>query len=172
MKVTLLASLSADGFIAPQSNGSSLLWTSAEDTRFFIQQSKEIGTLIMGSATFDTIQKKHLPFKGRTIIVLSNSRQITEYQPTQVRVESGEPKEVLKKLAQEGVTQVAITGGASIYTQFMKAGVVDELYLTIESVVFGSGIKLFNQKIDTQLSLLEVIDLSDQTKVLHYKVEK
>lgn len=172
MKVTLLASLTVDGFIAPQSNGSSLLWTSAEDTRFFIQQSKEIGTLIMGSATFDTIQKKHLPFTGRTIIVLSNSRQMTEYDPSQVRVESGEPKEVLEKLAQEGVTKVAITGGASIYTQYMKAGVVDELYLTIEPVVFGSGVKLFTQTVDSKLLLLEVINLSDQTKVMHYKVEK
>ena len=49
MKVTLLASISADGFIAPKSEGSSLLWTSREDTRFFVQMSKEIGTLLMGS---------------------------------------------------------------------------------------------------------------------------
>ena len=172
MKVTLLASISADGFIAPKSEGSSLLWTSREDTRFFVQMSKEIGTLLMGSKTFDTIQEKHLPFKDRTIVVLSNSKKISNYKPSEIRVASGTPSEVLQKLSDEGVSKVAITGGASIYTQFMKAGVVDDLYITVESALFGDGIKLFNAEISTKISLIEVIDLSDQTKVFHYEVNK
>ena len=59
-------------------------------------------------------------------------------------------------------------GGASVYTQFMQAGLVDELFLTVEPIVFGSGIKLFSETVLAKMQLLEVFDLSAQTKVFHY----
>jgi len=52
----------------------------------------------------------------------------------------------------------------------MKEKLVDELYLTIEPIVFGSGLKLFNESLYQKLELVEIIDLSEQTKVLHYKI--
>lgn len=172
MQVILVASVTADGFIAQSKEQSSLAWTSREDTRFFVQKTKEIGTVIMGAATFETIQPKHLPFSGRTIIVLSRSKVYDQYDPKDVRAESGTIQEVLEKLESQGVQQVVIAGGASVYTQCMQAGLVDELFLTVEPIVFGSGVKLFSDAVLTKLQLLEVLDLSDQTKVFHYKVVK
>ncbi len=172
MHVTLIASITADGFIAQNKEQSSLTWTSREDTKFFIQKTKEIGVVIMGATTFETIQPKHLPFAGRTIVVMSKSKTYPQYDHQDVRSENGTAKEVLEKLEEQDVSQVVLGGGASVYTQFMQAGLVDELFLTVEPMVFGSGIKLFSETVLAKMQLLEVLDLSAQTKVFHYKVEK
>lgn len=172
MKVTLVASITADGFIGQNSEQSSLNWTSKEDTKFFIQKTKEIGTIIMGATTFATIKPQHLPFAGRKIVVLSRSQMYLPYDKNDVRVESGEITSVLAQLEAEGVTQVVLAGGSSVYTQFMQAGLVDELFLTVEPIVFGEGIKLFSESVQAKLHLEQIIDLSKQTKVFHYLVVK
>ncbi len=170
MKVTLVASITADGFIAQSKEQSSLDWTSREDTRFFIQKTKEIGVVIMGATTFETIKPQYLPFAGRTIVVMSRSKTYPQFDQKEVRAESGTAAEVLEKLEKQGLAQVVLGGGASVYTQFMQAGLVDELFLTVEPIVFGSGVKLFSETLVKKLQLLEIIDLTDQTKILHYRV--
>lgn len=172
MKVYLVASITADGFIGQDESQSSMAWTSREDTRFFVQKTKEVGTVLMGSTTFQTIKEKHLPFSDRTIVVLSRSLDLPQFDATEVRVEQGSPSEVLAKLESEGITELVLAGGSSVYTSFMKAGLVDELFLTIEPIVFGTGIKLFSENIERKLDLIEVIELSDSVKVLHYSVNK
>ncbi|MBP7700737.1 dihydrofolate reductase [Candidatus Woesebacteria bacterium] len=167
MKVTLIASITADGFIAQNTQQSSLKWTSREDTRFFIDFTKKVGVLIMGSTTFATIGK---PLPGRKIIVLTKSQKYDQFDSSQVVAESRSLKEIIKELSDSGQQEVAISGGSSVYTQFMKEGLVDELYLTVEPIVFGEGIKLFQTPINQNLNLIEIIDLSEQTKVMHYKV--
>jgi len=172
MKVILVASITVDGFIAQDNKQSSLEWTSREDTKFFVQKTKEAGSVIMGSTTFDTIKPQHLPFAGRTIIVLSRTATFPQFDKNEVRSESGTAQEICQKLESEGVAQVVLAGGSNVYTQFMTAGLVDELYLTVEPIVFGSGIGLFGEAVLAKLDLIEVIDLTDQTKVLHYRVGK
>ena len=54
----------------------------------------------------------------------------------------------------------------------MQASLIDTLYLTMEPVVFGEGIKLFNGSIDPKLSLKSVTNLSEQTVLLEYLVQK
>jgi hypothetical protein len=55
------------------------------------------------------------------------------------------PAEVIKLLESRGVKQVAICGGARVYREFLVAGLVDEMYVTIEPVFLGEGIKLFGE---------------------------
>jgi len=52
----------------------------------------------------------------------------------------------------------------------MKAGVVDTAYLTVEPVIFGSGIKLFTEALDNELVFQKLHKLSEQTVVLEYSV--
>lgn len=165
MKVILMASVTADGFIAQATDQSSLEWTSKQDTQFFVEKSKEIGVLIMGSTTFETIGR---PLSGRRIIVLSKSKSYPQFSPEQVAVSSLPPKELLESLEGEGVSAVMIAGGASVYTQFLSQKLVTELYLTVEPVLFGSGVKLLSDAVSVKLDLQEVIHLSDQTKAFHY----
>lgn len=165
MRTFIIAALSADGFIGQTNTQTSLEWTSAEDKKLFVKLTKEAGTVVMGSRTFATIGRA-LPGR-RTIVLTSNPDNITAEG---VEVTAEEPQQLLERLEQEGVETLAICGGASVYAQFMEAGLVDELYLTIEPIVFGIGVPLFASEIESDLHLLDLEKLNDETVLLHYNV--
>ena len=83
-----------------------------------------------------------------------------------------EPETLLKKLEERGFTEVAICGGSSIYTKFLKAGVVDTLYLTVEPILFGKGITLFNNDVNFKLELISETSTPLGTIFKEYKILK
>lgn len=169
MKVVLAAAVTADGFIGKNSDDLSIKWTSKEDTKYFLKLSREFKNVVLGSKTFQLFRGK---LTQRKFFVYSRSNSVENPHEIDMEVVNEDPKELVQRLESSGVESLMIAGGSSIYTQFLKAGVIDELYLTVEPIIFGSGVKLFNEEIETELDLLETINLSDQTKVLHYKVKK
>jgi dihydrofolate reductase len=80
---------------------------------------------------------------------------------------------LVTRLAADGIHQLAICGGASIYQQFLAAGVVNKLYLTVEPILFGSGIRLFNETtVDKKLQLISSRCLNDQGSLwLEYQLK-
>nr|AIA10735.1 RibD C-terminal domain protein [uncultured bacterium] len=164
MRVFLIAAITADGFIG-RTSGHTADWTSSEDKKLFVKLTKEAGTLIFGSTTFKTVGHA-LP--GRRMIVLTSKPD--EYDAEDVVFTSESPAELLKRLEDEGTEAVAIGGGGKVYHEFMAAGLVQELYLTVEPVVFGQGVSLFAGELDTKLELLEATALNDNVILLHYKV--
>jgi dihydrofolate reductase len=89
-----------------------------------------------------------------------------------VETTSEDPAKLLARLAQEGAHAVAICGGASIYNLFMQAGLVDEIYLTVSPLLFGRGLSLFTEPLQTPLKLLESTTLDDGAMLLHYAVAR
>lgn len=59
--------------------------------------------------------------------------------------------------AAAGERDVAIAGGASCVRQYLKAGLLDELYLHIAPVVLGAGERLLEDVGDPQLEPVEVV---------------
>ena len=164
MTTFLIAAITADGFIARNSSHLAS-WTSKEDKQFFIEKTKKAGVVVMGLNTFKTMGTA-LP--GRQNIVYAPPGTALEG----VEITQDDPKTLLSKLEQKGFTEAAICGGATIYTLFMEAGVIDKLYLSIEPVLFGGGIHLFNKELDVKLQLQSTQKLSDQTVLLEYNVIK
>jgi dihydrofolate reductase len=168
MKVFIIACLTADGCIGRSADHVSTTWTSPEDTKFFIKKSKQAGVVVMGLRTFATINRA-LP-ERRLIVYTPNA---SELNVTGIETTNETPIILVKRLTQEGVQALAVAGGASIYALFMASGVVDELYLTIEPVIFGHGIPLFNETLpDIKLTLLDTEKLNSNTIMLHYAVNK
>ncbi len=166
MKVTLLAALTADGFIA-KNQLHAAMWSSKEDKARFSQVTKRIGVMVMGSTTFETIGRK-LP--GRRMIVWTTHPEKYDFEEIEFHTES--PADLIARLEDEGVPELAVIGGANVYTQFMKAGLVDELFLTFEPLTFGTGITIFNAPLEANLSLIETEKLNESTVLLHYRVVK
>lgn len=173
MEVLLLAAMTSDGFIAQEKAQVSTHWTSKEDAKWFSQKTKEIGLCVMGRTTYQTIGRA---LSGRSTIILTSQPGLFEKDliPALDQIEGKvpelvstnlKPKELIDNLSKRGYSAVAICGGASVYTQFMQAGLVDTLFLTIEPVIFGNGIKLFNDRVDANLRLIQTHHLSDQTIV-------
>lgn len=169
MKVSLVAAITVDGFIGRHDSDLSIRWTSREDTKFFVKKSKEIVNLVVGSTTFAAFDRK---LEGRKFYVYSRNETVENPYDNDIVVVNESPEQLVTRLESEGIENLMIAGGGEIYNLFMRAGVVDELFLTLEPVVFGEGIKLFSGRVDSTIKLHEIIDLSEQTKVLHYIVEK
>lgn len=164
MHTFLIAALTADGYIG-KSSSHLANWTSKEDKEFFSEKSKKARVIVMGYNTFQTIGK---PLPERVNVVYAPEGTVIEG----VEVTQKEPKELIEDLESRGFTEVVIAGGAQIYTMFMQSGLVDTLYLTIEPIIFGSGINLFNAEIESNLQLESEKKLNDNTILLEYSVKK
>jgi dihydrofolate reductase len=161
MKVFIIAAQTLDGFIAKEVNHPAF-WTSKEDKHRFIELTKRAGVVIMGSSTFKTLPR---PLKERVNIVYTKSGQ---FEGAETTIKS--PIELLKELEDRGFKEVAICGGSQIYNMFLKAGVVDTLYITVEPLVFGTGISVFNEPLDVHLELKSHEKTESGTLLLEYKV--
>lgn len=170
MNVFIIAALTVDGFIAEERKQTSLEWTSKEDKKWFNERTKQAKVMVMGRTTYETIGRG-LP--SRVTIVMSSQADEKPFP----RLEEGEvyftklaPKNLLAELKKQNYSEVALCGGSSIYTQFLQAGVVNKLYLTIEPILFGSGVGLLNESLNINLKLVETKKLNDQTLLLEYDV--
>ncbi len=182
MQVFIIVSITSDGFIAQNKEQNSLDWTSKEDKQFFMRRTKEAGVIVMGSTTFATIEVKYKPLKDRLNIVYTRQKTQDFVQqgewandPSRFRTFSGQPQALIDQLSKEGFTQLAVCGGASTYSTFLQAGVVDKIYLTVEPILFGDGVKLFNQAFWPlkKLSLVKTTQLNQQgTLLLEYNLLK
>lgn len=164
--------MTVDGFIGRSDTDRSFDWTSEADKKYYIEMIKRAGTVVMGSRTFGTFTRypKGLHF----VVYTSRPDEFINPKPEVITTEATQqdPKSLLKKLAAEGREGVAICGGSSIYSLFLKSGLVDTLYLTVEPVLFGQGVKLFTERNDIQLQLREAKNLSAETLLLEYAVGK
>ena len=66
-----------------------------------------------------------------------------------------------------------VCGGGELNSSFMKENLVDEMYIDIEPLVFGKGIKVFADAVfEKKLELIETKKFSPNEIQLHYKVKK
>ena len=166
VSVVLIAVISLDGKITESASSASLEWASREDREFFVSKTKEIGVVVMGRKTFDTIGKS---LAGRRVIVMTRSPQMqTLIDGVEFTDES--PEMLVARLASEGVRRLALAGGASLYRAFMQGGLVNELFVTVEPVLLGEGIGFLGGIDKMRLSLLDVARLGEHGILAHYKV--
>ncbi|MBD3279412.1 MAG: dihydrofolate reductase [Candidatus Pacebacteria bacterium] len=177
MQVFLIAAVTVDGLIAKDIKSPSTTWTSQADKAFFQQRTKKAGVVVMGRKTFATVGK---PLPGRLNIVYSRQTRAEllgtaakQFSKEQLQVTQAQPQQLVKQLAAQGLTELAICGGSTIYTMFMQAGVVNRLYLTVEPVIFGQGLTLFKRSLEPKLKLINSRQLNDQgTILLEYQLLK
>src|SRR3989339_127817 len=150
MRIVLIAAISVDGKIAEKKEQSSLDWTSREDVQFFIRKTKELGTVVMGRKTFETIG--HALRDRRTIVM---THHIPEQTVPGVEWTNESLSTLVHRLEKEGVASLAVIGGSTVYSEFLNAGLIQELYLTVEPILFGSGVPLASETGRIHLELLE-----------------
>ncbi|MBT3230613.1 dihydrofolate reductase [Candidatus Uhrbacteria bacterium] len=166
MNVLLLAAVSADGRIAKSADHLAD-WTSKEDKRFFVSKTKEVGALIMGRKTYDTIGR---PLPNRLNMIMTREADASKNVQGELEYTSKSPRELIDELKERGYDSVVIGGGTSIYSLFLKEGLVTDLYLTVESLLFGSGIPLVDGVPQLILDLQSAEKIGEQSVLLHYKM--
>ena len=160
--------MSLDGVIAKNSEHSPMDWSSPEDKKLYRETTKEAGVIIMGNKTFKTIGQ---PLPNRLNIILTEHPETD--QPGILEYKSGDLKKILADLEARGFQQAMICGGTFVNSSFLKEALIDEIQLTIEPRIFGTGLRLFDQvDVDFQLELMEMKKLNNNTINVLYKVIK
>ena len=170
MLVTLMMVMTADGFIAKNANQTSTDWTSSADKEIFIQRTKEAGVIIMGLTTYKTIGR---PLPGRLNLIMTREPGIEESIPDKLEYTNTPPSQLLKELEERGFKEVILGGGTTINSLFLNAGLVDEIQITIEPLLFGGGLTLFKDlDLNQKLELIEMKDLGTNVVNLRYRLVK
>jgi len=122
-----------------------------------------VDALVMGRNTFATVLSfKAWPYEGTPVIVLSSrALDVPERLHGRMRVDSGNPQDIVARLASEGCRHLYIDGGATIQ-RFLQARLINEITITRIPILLGGGISLFSAiGIELPLRLLGTADLGN-----------
>lgn len=148
-KVSLYIAMSLDGYIADR-NGS-VDWLNGQDgdTENIDTYStfvKDMDTVIMGWNTYHQITTELSPNEWVYA-------QLTTYVVTHRALPSAgsckfvreDPCRLVEKLRQEPGKGIWVCGGAGIIHPLVRAGLIDEYYISVIPTLLGSGIRLWGQ---------------------------
>ena len=166
----MYAAVSIDGIAALDSKTGIERYGSPEDREFFLAGAKSCQAVIMGKNT-----GSFRVFGVPNFILTHDPAGAEASQAQDARgVERvylcGQPQEICAKLEARGIQKAALLGGPSTNLQFLRAGLVDEIFLTVEPVTIGRGIRFLNEPLESRWILADSQVLNERgTIVLHYK---
>ncbi len=149
-------------------------WVTETEWSSFSSMIKKAGNMIIGRRTYEIMLKnddfKKSDFREIKIVVLSEKLIKTHNRKVSV-VDS--PQKAVQVLKEERFRTGVVCGGGGLNASFMSADLVDELYLDVEPIMFGKGIKLFAESdFETNLDLIGTKRISKNEVQLHYKIKK
>lgn len=161
----------ADGIIA-RDRKQNVDWSSKEDKKLFVEETKKSGAVIFGENTYQAIGR-HLPNRLNLVLTMKPEKYREREIKGELEFFKGSPLEVVQYLTAKGFASAVLGGGAGTNAQFLKANIVDELILTIEPKLFGQGMNFTEgEELDINLCLTECRQLNTNTVMLRYKIIK
>jgi dihydrofolate reductase len=166
-KIIVYIASSLDGYIARE-NGS-IDWLPEVTESGYDAFYKSVDTVIMGKITYDQIQTfGEYPYKDKKSFVFTRTNQNKD--------ENTEFVSDIEKFVKDGFPNAGeniwLVGGRRTISSFLKQGVVDEIIISIITVLLGKGIPLFkNVENETKLEFVKT-ETYGQLVDLHYKVLK
>lgn len=174
MKVIMVMVATVNGKITKGNNPHVRKWTSREDQEYFSSLLKKNNLLVMGSKTYEGA-RRHIKL-GRKQLKIVLTRRPSKYRaevvPGKLEFSSERPAQLIKRLESKGFGQILLLGGGITNALFLKEGLVDELYVTLEPKIFGRGKALIGEKeLEVFLELVKIKRLNQKgTLLLRYKV--
>src|SRR3990167_1927548 len=168
MKIILYMCITANGYIAKEDDNTN--WISGEEWDSYSKMIRRAGCMVVGHRTYDilTKQPEFSELSAVKVVIVSNNK-VTIISENHVIANN--PASAINLL--KDFDEVIIAGGGKLNSSFGVEGLVDEMYLDIEPLVFGKGIQLFSPAdFENKLELIETNKLSKNTLQLHYKVLK
>ena len=164
IKIDIYLVMSLDGIVALDENQDISAYSSREDRQFFLESLKNYDSMLMGKSCY----VKDAPSGIRRIILTHHPPEGHDPQDYYL---AGPACDIYKKLSAMGCKKTALIGGPHTCFAFLKEGLVNDLYLSVEPVTLGQGIRLFtDQALHTRWTLAGIRQLNDQgTLVLHYR---
>ena len=174
MKNILIFVTTLDGKVTKWGEPLVRSWSSHQDQEYYKKIWDESRLIVMGRSTFDAEIFK--PSASHLIIVMTRhpekykSREISG----QIEFTNETPVELTSRFTIKGHQQMLVVGGPHIATSFLKEQLIDELWLTLEPRIFGTGDNFATgEKLDINLRLISNEKVNDQgTLITKYAVLK
>jgi dihydrofolate reductase len=170
MNISIYIATSANGLISNNRNVPD--WLSPEYGGGFFKICQQKKAVIMGKKTYDILAPDNLPLKDDGIsLVLTSNTAIEPPNPT-VIFTNDTPKEIVSLLEEKGFSEAVIIGGAIAISEFVNAGLVNEIIMVVEPVLFATGglTLLKDVGLDYKLKLVDSTKLNNDTVQLHYQI--
>lgn len=168
MQVILYMATTINGLIAKLSGKTNFV--SVKEWKNFYTATKNVGNIIIGRKTYEImIKNKEFARLPKLTVIIVSRRSIKPRLKNHFIAAS--PAAAIKLLHQQGFKRALIAGGGQLNAAFMKADLINEIYLDIEPIALGQGIPLFTEsKFETKLKLIGIKKFSAHELQLHYKV--
>jgi dihydrofolate reductase len=165
--------MSVDARITQGDTVKTSFWQSVEDGAVLKRLISRHQVVVMGSGTYKVVQTKPNDHHLQVILTKNPAAYTDKVVPGSLEFVSMQPAQLVASLRQREYTSLLLLGGSS-NIPFLEAGLVDELYLTVEPALFGAGLPLVPaMPAAVPLRLIESKQLNRQgTLLLHYEVIK
>ena len=134
MRIVLIAAQSLDGFITKHAEPGTA-FTSPEDKAYFRAVLAVFDAGIFGGETYrvsrDAIRAQLPGRQLRLVMTRSPERYAAEAIPGALEFTSAAPAALAADLRARGFQQCALLGGSHLHSLFFEAGLVDEVWLTV-----------------------------------------
>ncbi len=167
-KLILYMATSLNGYITRGPDDSD--WVSEVDWREFDRLKRESKIMVMGSHTYQQFHDD-FPQDGALNVVMTHNQKLLSQQIDGALFTEKTPVEVKDMAAEQGYSQIMLIGGMTLNTSFLKAGLIDEIWLDVHPLFIGEGKTLF-EKIDISqhTQLFESKDLGSGQMLLKYRL--
>ena len=168
----MVAVVSADGKMTQGDDSQVRHWSSSEDYEHFSAIMSQHQVVVMGRKTYEAVRPKPQPERLRVVLTTHPQKWQSEQVPGSLEFTSESPKDLVTRLEAAGHTKLMLVGGAQTNAVFLEAGLVNELQLTVEPMLFGSGADLLAGFVgNVPMKLLESRRLNERgTFLLHYQI--
>lgn len=145
IKVSLIAVMSINGKITRGAENSSVEgWASEADSNFFRQMLANNRVSIMGNTTYKVNNIKPKTNKLRIVLTRRPEDFDSIETPNQIEFTDKSPQQIISDIEKRGFNSALVLGGSQIYGLFLESGLVTDLYITLEPLIFGDGHDLLN----------------------------
>jgi dihydrofolate reductase len=156
-KVIAGMTTSLDGFVAARDGSVAALYpdlADLRDTDYMQSAIDETGAVLMGRRTFEMGDPDeyvgNYEFQVPIFVVTHNPPAVPPKQDEHLTftfVDDVEPAVELATAA-AGDKAVQVVGGPNLIHQLLAAGLIDELRVDVMPVLFGSGLRLFDEGVE------------------------
>lgn len=172
MKIVLVFVATLDGKVTKWGDPLVTSWSSLEDKDYFMGIWNDSKVLLMGSTSYRSTRFK--PTEKHLLVVMTRDPSKFENHAVlgQLEFTDESPALLSKRFETQGLDQMVVVGGPHIATSFLREQLIDELWLTIEPRIFGTGGNIVTEEnLDINLKLISCEKVNEQgTLITKYKV--
>jgi riboflavin biosynthesis pyrimidine reductase len=173
VQVLLVAVQTLDGCITYHDEPGTGAFASREDAEHFARTMGTCDCSVFGSATFEAdrvpITSNLANQRLRVVLTRRPGDYAADAVPGALEFSDAAPAAVLADLEARGFERCALLGGSIVNGLFLEADLVDELVLTLEPRILGTGTRLASGRMDRVFELVEDVPLNASTRLLRYR---